>query len=162
MKSLGLWNSYNSNYSGIMDNIRNKYFNTYQNEILYNLFLMNIKLLTIYSAIIGKETIKLIDSYEKKTPEFINLIINNFKSRKDYISYFLLYTKTTFLKQEELETERNNFSKCLDLIVKNNQLKSIKFKNLDEIIKQTVIIIAFIYLIWVKIIEIYLAHILDI
>ena len=62
MKSLGLWNSYNSNYSGIMDNIRNQYFNTYQNEILYNLFLMNIKL-TIYSAI-GKETTKLIDSYE--------------------------------------------------------------------------------------------------
>ena len=50
MKSMGFWNNYNSNYSGIMDKIRNQYFNTFQNEILYNLFLMNIKLLTVYSA----------------------------------------------------------------------------------------------------------------
>ena len=38
-----------------------------------NLFLMNIKLLTIFSGIIGEETVKLIEDYEKKTPKFINL-----------------------------------------------------------------------------------------
>ena len=59
MKSMGLWNNYNPNYSGIMDNIRNKYFQKFQSEILYNLFLMNVKLLTMFSAIIGKETVKL-------------------------------------------------------------------------------------------------------
>ncbi len=97
---------------------------------------MNIKLLTIYSAIIGKNTVKLIESYEQKTDEFIKLIINNFKSRKDYISYFLLYTRTTFLKQEELENERNKFIKCLQVIVNSRELKSVKFKNLDQLINQ--------------------------
>ena len=136
LKSMGLWNHYNPNYSGIMDNIRNQYFGQFQGEILYNLFLMNVKLLTVFSAIIGIDTIKLLENYDKKNKDFINIIIDKFKERKDYISYFLLYTRTTFLKQSELENERNNFIRCLNEICKNHPLQAVKFKNIDEIIKQ--------------------------